>query len=391
MGHILISMSRSPVVALAFQLGLPYLRLILEGILAYARQLGNWRFVLSPETQYLNLDSLTGWDGDGVLAVVETLKQRQAAQRLRCPVVNLTGTLRDTGLPTVRNDNVLIGRLAADHLLERGFRRFAYYGPEAILYSEERCRSFTERVAAAGCSCEAFIAPSSLRPNRPWVWNRTELADWLRGLRCPVGLFAANDERARLALEATLSIGRPVPEDVAILGVDDDPVACLLATPHLTSVAPDSERIGSEGAALLDRLMSGRRPPQQPLLIPPRGLVARASTDIMTADDPALRRVLAEIRSRHDQEFSVKQILHHVGISRSTLERLFRRHLQCSPHEFIARVRVAKARELLAVKPPLRLKEIAHQCGFHDTRRLKLVFQNITGLSPRACRSQFAS
>src|SRR5690242_11089824 len=111
----------------------------------------------------------------------------------------------------------------------------------------------------------------------------------------------------------------------------------------LTSVAQDSERIGYEAAALLDRLMSGRRPPQHPLLIPPRGLVARASTDIMTADDPALRRILAEVRSRLDQEFGIKQILHHVGISRSTLERLFRTHLQCSPHEFIAHARVAKA------------------------------------------------
>ena len=381
-------MPRSRLIALAFQTGIPHHRFMLEGILAYARRLGNWRFVFSPETQYLNLDSLASWDGDGVLTMVNVPKHLRAVQRFRCPLVNLTAALRDPSLPMACNDNALSGRLAADHLLERGFRRFAFYGLQALWFSEECYRGFRERVEAAGCSCDVFVAPSSLGSTRPWVWDSTEFADWLRGLRCPLGLFAPHDERARMALETCLSIGRHVPQDVAIVGVDHDPGTYLLTVPHLTSVVQDSERIGYEAAALLDRLMSGRRPPPQPLLIPPRGLVARASTDIMTADDPTLRRVLSEIRNRLDQEFGVKQILHHVGISRSTLERLFRTHLQCSPHEFLASARVAKARELLAVQPPLRLNEIALQCGFHDTRRLKLVFQSITGQSPRAFRAQ---
>jgi LacI family transcriptional regulator len=384
-------MTRSRVVALAFETDVPHHQLMMEGIMAYARRHGNWRFAFSPEEAQVNLNSLGGWDGDGALVMVEVLAHCRTVHKLRCPVVNLSGTLRDTGLPLVTSDNALIGRLAAEHLLERGFRRFAYYGLREVWYSEERYRGFRECVEGAGCSCEVFLAASRPRSGRPWVWDSTELADWLRGLRCPVGLCAAHDYRARMALETCLLIGWQVPHDVAIVGVNDDPAACLLAAPQLTSVARDSERIGYEAAALLDRLMSRRRPPKRPLLIPPRGLVARASSDIVTADDPTLRRAIAEIHSRLGQELGIKHIVHQVGISRSWLERLFRTHLKCSPHEFIARARVAKARELLTRKPPLRPYEIAQQCGFRDTRRLSLVFQSVTGQSPRRFRNQLVS
>jgi LacI family transcriptional regulator len=302
--------------------------------------------------------------------------------------VNVSSALRAADLPTVCSDNARIGRLAAEHLLERDFRYFAYYGLQAVWYSEERYRGFRERVEAAGYRCDVFAAVSGLHSDRPCVWDSAELVNWLRELRCPVGLFAVHDLRARLAVDACLAIGQQIPQDIAIVGADDDPVIGLLMAPQLTSVAQDSERIGYEAAALLDRLMSGRRPAKRPLLIPPRRLIARASTDIMTADDPILRRALAEIHSRIDQDFGIKQLVHHVGISRSWPGRLFRTQLKCSPHEYIARTRVAKARELLARKPPLPLYEIARQCGFRDTRRLKLVFQSITGQSPQAFRTQ---
>ncbi|HEY7427295.1 MAG TPA: XylR family transcriptional regulator [Gemmataceae bacterium] len=382
-------MPRSRVVALAFQTAISRNQLKMRGIMDYARQHGNWRFAFSPEeVSPLSLSNLAGWDGDGVLGRVEVPEHRRVAHKLRCPLVNLSAMLRNTGLPTVISDDAFIGQLAAEHLLEHGFRRFAYYGPQTAWYSEERCRGFTERVAAAGCSCEVFVSLSGPRSGRPWVWDSSELADWMCGLRCPVGLLAAHDNRARMALETCLLIGRRVPQDIAIVGADDELAITLTSVPPLTSVTHDDERIGYEAAALLDHLMSGRRPPKQPVRIPPRGLVARASTDIVTADDPILRRAIAEIHSRLDQNFVVKQIAHHVAVSRSWLERLFRTHLQCSPHEFIARARVAKARELLAVKPPLRFREIARQCGFRDTRRLTLVFQSITGQSPRAFRAQ---
>jgi LacI family transcriptional regulator len=361
---------------------------MMQGIMAYARRPGSWRFSFSPDSLQVNLNSLADWDGDGVLAMLEVPEQRRAAQRLHCPLVNMSAALRDTGLPTVTSDNPRIGQLAADHLLERGFRRFAYYGVQGVWYSQERCRGFRERVEAAGCSCEIFDDPGNFPSHRPWVWDSAELADWLRQVRCPVGLCVVHDLRAWLALETCLSIGWQVPQDVAIVGVNDDPIACLLSAPQLTSVAQDSERIGYEAAALLDRLMSGHHPPKRPLLIPPSGLIARASTDIVTADDATLRRAIVEIRSQLGQNIGIKQLVHHLGISRRWLEQLFRTHLQCSPHEFIARARVAKACELLAVKPPLRLHEIARQCGFRDARRLTLVFQHLTGQSPRAYRTE---
>lgn len=380
-------MARPRKIALAFQIAIPHHERMARGIMGYARQHGPWEFAFSPEASQVSLESLGDWDGDGVLAMIEVPEQLRLARGLTRPLVNLSAALPDTGLPTVSSDNRQVGRAAADHLLERGFRRFAFYGLEGVWYSEERRRGFTERVEAVGLSCDVCSTTSSLAAGRPWQWDRAGLARWLRGLSTPVGIMAAHDYRARMVLETCHQLGLRVPRDVALVGVNDDLLACEASFPPLTSVAQDGERIGYEAAALLDRLLGGEaRPPHAIIEIPPAGLVVRASTETVAVEDPVLRLAIAEIQGRLDQSFGIDRIAAHCGISRRWLERLFRIHLGCTPHEFILAARVDKARALLASQPTLRLGDVARFSGFRDARRLNLAFMQRLGKPPRAYR-----
>ena len=356
-----------------------------RGVMEYARERGPWEFAFSPEASQVSLESLADWDGDGVLTMVELPAQLRLARGLKRPLVNLSAalSLAGTGLPSVVSDNAAIGRAAADHLLGRGFRRFGYYGLEGVWYSDERLDGFRTRVEEAGFPCEVHLTTSSLTAGSPWRWDRAGLAAWLESVGRPVAILAAHDYRARMVLEICHQLGLRVPFDVALVGVNDDPLACEAAFPPLTSVAQNGERIGFEAASLLDRLIDGAAPPSQPIEILPAGLVARASTETLAVEDPILRPAIAEILERLDQPFGIDQIAAHRGVSRRWLEHLFRTHLGCTPHEFITSARVEKARELLISQPELRLGQLARLRGFRDARRLNLAYANKFGRPPR--------
>ena len=191
------------------------------------------------------------------------------------PVVNIAGALRHTGVPRVMVDQEAVGRLAAEHFLERGFRRLAYFGEEGMWYSQQRQHGFIERIAQAGGQCSVLEAPT-FSPSHPWYRWQGLLVRWLKTLKPPVGLMAVHDYRARMVLDACLQIGLRVPDDVALIGVDNDEIACEFGKVPLTSIPCNGWQEGYEAAALLDRLMSGKPPPKHDILIPPEAVVCAA-------------------------------------------------------------------------------------------------------------------
>jgi len=211
-------------------------------------------------------------------AEVTTKAEVRAAGALTVPVVNISGALRDPGLPRVMVDHLELGRMAAEHLLERGFRRFGYYGLHKVWYSELRGRGFTERVILAGAECRELETISSIGRRRPWHGWLDELTGWLKELAPPVGLFAVHDYRARMVVDACYRAGLRVPDDVAVIGVNNDEITCEFCEPPLSSVSRNGRQVGCQAAALLDRLMSGRRPPRQEMLVVP-GACAVSSND----------------------------------------------------------------------------------------------------------------
>ncbi|MEI6714997.1 MAG: substrate-binding domain-containing protein [Verrucomicrobiota bacterium] len=367
----------TPRIALAFQTVQPHLERVTRGILDFANQSGGWHLSLNPEGAAVTLESLQSWDGDGILAMIETQEQADIACKLSIPVVNLSARLPQTTLPSVSSDNWAIGKSAAEHLLERGFRRCGFYGLANVWYSEERFRGFKETIEAAGGHVSALITQSSLGSERPWDWDRASLENWLRSLNPHTGVMAVHDYRAQLLLETARRMGRIVPDEIAVIGVNNDPVACDGSIPALSSVPQDGYQIGQQAAELLTSLLTTPQIQTQQIHIAPLKVHARKSTETFGVDDPVLRSVLQEIEARLHVSFGVDELAAKVGFSRRWLEQLFSKHLLISPHLYIVRRRVWAARQILTEEHAIKPAALARRCGFPSTRSLKAALSQI--------------
>jgi len=218
-----------------------------------------------------------------------------------------------------------------------------------------------------------------------------ELAAWLKRLPKPVGILACNDNRGRQVLDACAAAELAVPEQVAVVGVDNDDVLCDLADPPLSSVQPDAVRIGFEGAAALDRMIrSGKPAPRRVRSVSPRQLVVRRSSDVLAVDDPVVSSALKIIQREACVGLNVEKLLDQMTISRATLERRFERFLGRSPKDEILRLRLGRVRELLSESEDT-LAQIADATGFSSVAHLSVSFKNATSLSPGAFRRRHQS
>ncbi len=379
-------MAKARKVALAFPVSEPHLARMVRGIVDYADERGGWTFSFCPETSTASLAGLKGWPGHGVIAVVNTKAEARAMREIGLPVVNFSGSLRNAGLPRVMVDQEAIGRLAAEHLLDCGFRRFAYHGLQRVWSSELRRRAFVEHVSRRGGECSVLEVPSSIGRHRSWHDWQEPLQQWLGTLKPPVGLMAFQDRRAPMVLDACGRLGLRVPDDVAVIGTDNDEIACEICHPPLSSISRGDWKLGHEVASLLDRLMAGKRPPSGDILVPPDGVVRRRSTDVVAIEDPHVAVAVRFIQEHLDEPFGIERLAPLVPLSRRWLTHRFKQCLGLTPHEYICRARVGRAKQLLAGPKKLPLKEISNACGFGEPRRFRVVFQRLTGTTPAEYR-----
>lgn len=373
-------------VAFAFPMGLAFIERLQKGILDYARARGGWTFTRLPEMLSPSIDWLRHWPGDGAFVLLTSAADARVARSLPMPVVNLAGHFADPGVPSVTVDHEAIGRLAAEHLVERRFTRFAYYGIRGKWFSIQRRDGFGKAVRAAGGELDFLEATALVGPGTRWTDHQKELTGWLRRLRTPVGILASSDHRAVMIYEACTTLKLRIPEDVAIIGVDNDPVACEFCQPPLSSVSRNDVRVGYEAAALLDLLIRGGAPPKRPILVPPDAVVPRRSTETWAIEDVQVAAAVKFIHEHLTENFGVERLLKESALSRRRLEHRFRETLGRSPYVFINELRVAQARRLLAAPEGRDLADIAAECGFREARRLRLVFQKLTGMKPSRYR-----
>ena len=318
----------------------------------------------------------TEWRGDGVLVMLRDdpilVRFVRSLVRRSIPVVDLSVFRPDIPLPRVVGDNLAIGRLAAEHFRAHNFAHAAFFASRRTPVHEQRYRGF----------CDGFAGHAT-----PPFWNRTTLAKGLAAAKKPLGIFCYSDYDATLALNACLSHGLKVPDDVAILGVDNNEIICENQTVPLSSVFHDHEEIGYRGAELLEKLMSGRKPPTNPVLIPPKHIVQRQSTDITATDDAVLRQALDYIAAHLDTSFGLSQIAGSLKMPAYRLGELFRMKLGRSAGKEIVRQKIALARKLLEEtdKP---VKEIASETGFCNIAYFVNTFRRETGSTPRRYRSR---
>jgi LacI family transcriptional regulator len=365
-----------------------YGRQILKGVAKYQRTHQLWSvFLEQRELRAPPPPWLLRRRWDGIICRSTTPALARAFLRRRIPTVDLNDLYGGLGLPRIASDMRAIGRMGAEHLLERGFRHFAFCGFSRETWSDGRRDGFREAVRQAGYD-SAVYESAWHGPHVPaWDQDQQRLAAWLRSLPKPLGLLACNDLRAQQVLNVCHMLEVDVPEGMAVVGVDNEKVLCELCDPPLSSVAPHPERIGYEAAALLDRLMAGDTVPVQETLIPPLAVIARESSDVTRIDDSDVAAALTFIRQNACSGASVEQVVAHVSISRSILERRFRKHLGHSPQTEIRLVQIKRVKQLLS-DSDLSLEAIARLAGYVHPEYMSVVFKRITGITPGQYRGQ---
>ncbi len=388
-----LSRGRPPHVALLVETSTSFGRRLIRGVADYVRENGPWSVYVEQRSIYDPAPPwLRNWDGDGIISRAAYPELARLVVQTRVPVVDLNEQVLGLGLPLIFNDHRAIGRMAAEHLLERGFRHFGFIGHPGIYWAEQRYRGFAEAVQSAGFPCELYRGTGRTRRRyhqQSWEREMERVAEWVRKLPKPVGVMAANDFRAVQLLDACRRAHVAVPEEAAVIGVDDEEVAGELASPPLSSVVPDAWRMGWEAAALLDQLMRGEKPPFMEKYIPPKGIVVRQSTEITAIEDPLLAAAVAYIRQFACQGIRIRDVVRDVGLSRSALQRRFRRQLGRSMHEMILQVRLERAKLLLA-ETDLSLAEIAERTSLHYAEYLHSVFRKHFGVTPGQYRRETA-
>lgn len=350
-----------------------YSRGVLRGVASFAFARA-WECLV----QGVNAKARTGADGtvDGIIAQATT---NELASRLResgTPVVNISSALAARELPTVAADDLAVGRMGADYFIRLGHRSLAFYAADEREFSRLRFDGFSTRASE-----------SAIRITR--ITTR-DLADQLTRLPHPVGVMGSNDTAALVVLDACRSRGIKVPDQIAVLGVDNDDLVQSLAFPPLSSINMATERIGFEAAAMLETLLRGETPRQDRLLVPPTGVVTRQSTDLVAIADADVAEAVRFIRDHAGKPIGVNDVAHSVTISRRQLERRFRATLGRSVLEEIQRCRIDRARQLLT-DTELTIPQVAMACGFSTPSYFTVAFRQLAATTPGVFREQHRS
>ena len=388
-----------PRVALLIGFSRNYRRGILRGIADYTHTRRPWScFIQEQGLQDGVPEWLKTWSGDGIIACIDTPRTAKALLRAGCPVIDVLHNGRFDGIPAFDTDSGAVARLVADYFLRAGFRHFAFCGFPGIPFSDRRAAAYAVHLAAHGQKVRMFTArpPRNVAldipaTERQGIGREKAIVTWLRQQPRPLALFACNDICAQQVLNACRRHGIRVPEEVAVMGVDNDDVLCNLCDPPLSSVEPDTARLGYEAAALLDQLMQGRPSKSGLREIPPVRVVERASSDVLPVDDPVAVQALKYIRDHVGEGIAVKDVQAHVRRSRTDLEQRFRRWLKTTVRKEIARRRMDRVRSLLE-QTELGLAEIARQAGFataaHLCRLFKAQFKQTPGTFRLECKNR---
>ena len=385
-------MASIPHIALLIETSREYARGLLRGVARYHHEHGPWSIYFVPH----GLDEpppawLKHWEGDGILCRINSQRMADAVVATGIPAVDVRGALVSSPVPFVGLDNRPISRLGFEHLRQCGLKNFAFCGrPRGENPPQDlRCDYFVELVEQGGQPCAVYPG-FSVRGRKPsWEQEQESIARWLKQLRKPIGVMASNDDRGHQVLDACRRAGFNVPNEVAIVGVDNDTNLCNLCTPPLSSIDTNPSSVGYEAASLLMRMMGGEKPPRGPVLVgSPRGLVRRQSTDMLAIEDVELAKALRFIREHACNGIRVSDVLAQSKHSPSTLERrikgLFGRSLKAE----ITRVRLESAK-LLLQETNLKVSQIAARTGFNESKYFCEVFKNVEQITPTVYRKQF--
>lgn len=372
-------------VAITLSLNKHFDRKVAEGIRRYLRQSQGWSIYLEDEPES-NVSNLQDQSFDGVIAELDDPQIPRLLAGLKIPIVGIGGIkdryAKKLPISTVETDNRRIAQLAAEHLLQCRVTHFAYCGVRSRTvdpWTLQREQAFVQFLKEHGFHCDVFREQAAHAQR--WRTLRAALVAWIEALPKPLGVFAANDSRARHVLEACVALSVQVPDEVAVIGVDNDELFCSLTHPPLSSVIQGTEEIGYQAARLLDLTMRGRIRKPRHLIIPPVGIAMRGSTDVIASNDAIVAAAIRFIRKEAMSRTHATDVARHLDVSRSTLDLHFKQVVGRSVRQEIQRVQLNRVTELL-VTTDLTLDEIAQQAGYSSPQYLTAVFRREFGQTP---------
>jgi LacI family transcriptional regulator len=363
-------------VAIVLPTDLHYMRQIMLGAQSYFRAAGIKHSVTNAITEATIAQLGSDPAVDGVITAVVSAELERLWIKAGCPVVNTSSRYRVTKLPSVIPDNVAIGRIAAEHFLQRGFRNFAFFGDLSITFAAQRHAGFRATLDEAGMGGSLSLMESNVSP---------AMGQWLAGLPRPCGILAMSDHHAMRIIETIQSLGIRVPEDIAVMGVDNDDITCAVAPIPLSSVDPDARRVGYLAAQTLEKMLLGQDVATAPVLVPPDHVVVRQSTDALVVTDLEIASVLRYIHEHACGAMRIDNMMDELALSRRTMERRFKACFGYTLHDEIRRVRMERARQLLS-KTQLKVPAIAKRCGFQGAKRFSADFKRFVGKTPSEFR-----
>ncbi len=374
-------------VALVIETSNEYARGLLRGILRYQQEHEKWTIDL-PE-QHRRADPprwLRTYSGHGIIARIETKSIARAVQATQLPAVDVSSARELSTIPWVETDDRKIAQLAIQHFFEKGFRYLAFCGEGSFNWSRWRRDAFVAEAKKAGINALVFHVDDD-SSGMTWPHARRRLMRWLAELPEPCGLMAAYDSLARRLIDLCIQASRRVPESIAILGVDDDPLLCQLATPPLSSIVPDSEGAGYAAAEQLDSIMSGKKIKRLDTLLPPLGIATRQSTDTFAVEDKDVSVSAHYILAHACDGIQVDDVVKQTQLTRRALETRFKKALGKTPHTLIIETRLSKAERCLR-ETALTLEQIADRCGFEYPEYLSVLFKKHRNMTPGEYRQQ---
>jgi LacI family transcriptional regulator len=378
-------MNSIPKVALLIESSREYGRGLLRGIADYAAKYGPWVFYRDEKLFYRepnrpNLPAmLKKWKVDGVI-MRECDQAEQIIKMGVAAVIAPYTTKKYPGIPKIIVDCNAVGRMGAEHLINRRFRNLAFCGFNDMLWSVQRGDGFFERAKKAGFAVNFYKPPKKLLPG-VWGVEQTFMIEWLKSLSKPIGVMACNDDRSQHLLEACKIAGLRVPQDIAILGVGNDEMICSFSVPPLSSIARNHENAGYQAAEILHKIMTGRKCANQTAIVKPTHVVTRQSTDILAIDDVDAIRAVNFIQKHSGQMLQVSDVAEYTAISRRSLEQKFQKELNRSVLDEITRIRADKIAQML-IESTLSVTQIALALGFSSDAHISRYFSQKKHATP---------
>ncbi|MGA9295039.1 MAG: DNA-binding transcriptional regulator [Ignavibacteriaceae bacterium] len=356
---------------------------LIMGIARYSKIYGPWSFYKEPIDLKSSIPHLTGWKPDGII-MRDSLVTKELLNLKIPTILAIHDSSYPKNLPVIKTDSQSIAKLASDHLIEKGLKNFAFFGFDNYDWLKERRFYFSRFNTEAGYYTHIYIPRKKIKKDE-WEREQQEVSDWVNALPKPVGVFACNDDHGQHILEVCKLINLKVPEDVAVIGVDNDPMICDISDPPLTSIALNVEAAGYEAAKLMDNMIDSQTLTGRQVIVSPSYIVQRQSTDILAVKDNNVSKAMQFIKKNAKNKISVEDVVKATNVNRRVLERRFKTAIHRSIYDEIQNIRVELIAKLL-IETDLSISQITSYFNFTDAEHISRYFKRKKGMGLRGFR-----